>query len=197
MRKLNQFEVFEEKVRRMADGFRSPEIPTTQLMFRGEEMLPMQVAQRLQGILDSFQGVRDADSAHRMSMAELERAMPHHAAFYEQTVEVAKSHFGSDPRRLARFGLEVVKKPHKRHRRERSERELVTTTVVEEVSPGDGRLVELSSSSGRTRPTTWVSPTSTTWAPRWRSGQPRRASCSPLTPWVWRCECLWPTRAAM
>jgi hypothetical protein len=143
MRKLNQFEVLEEKVRLMADGFRSPEIPNTQLMFPGEEMLPMQVAQRLQGILDGFQGVRDAERAHRLSMAELERAMPHHAAFYEQTVEVAKSHFGSDPRRLASFGLEVVKKPHRRHRRERTEREVVRTTVLEEVTMGPGRRPEV------------------------------------------------------
>jgi hypothetical protein len=143
MRKFNQFEVLEEKVRLMTDGFRSPEFPQTPLGFRGEELLPMQVAQRLQGILDGFQGVRDAEAAHRLARAELERAVPHHAAFYAEAVEVVKAHFGTDPRRLASFGLELFRKPRKHHRRGRPEREVVTTTVVEEVTLGRGRRPEV------------------------------------------------------
>ena len=131
---------FQEKVRAMAEGFRAFPFPNTQLVFRGETLLPAQAAARFQGILDSFQGVRDAEENHRCAVDAHEKELADHQAFYEDAVMVVKSHFGSDAKRLARFGLGCVKKGRRGPGRET---ETVIERRTEEVIAGRDGSVEV------------------------------------------------------
>src|ERR1700677_2136461 len=93
----------EEKAKRMADGFRSIQEPGMQFTFRSGVMVPMQVAHRLQAITDGFQAIRDAEMARVNAQDALERALPDHQSFFEESKGVVHAHFGSDPRRLTTF----------------------------------------------------------------------------------------------
>ena len=143
MSKHMQHEAFEAKVRMMADGFRSMREQGIQLVFKNESMVPMQAAQRLQVIADHFQGIRDAEETRRLAEEALFESIDGHRAFVEEAVSVVKSHFGSDERRLAVFGIGGSRKPKRRARPQREEREVVRSTMVEEVTVGREPAVEV------------------------------------------------------
>ncbi len=131
---------FEEKVRAMAEGFRAMPFPNTQLVFRGETMLPAQAAARFQAVLDSFQTVRDAEASHRGAADAHDKAMAEHQAFYEEAVVVVKSHFGSDAKRLSTFGLGPVKRTRRGPGRRRETVVEVEERTEEVITGRDGTV---------------------------------------------------------
>ena len=105
---------FELKVEDMSRGFSVFPLPaTTELTFRRESLTPPQVVQRLRAIVEVIQAVRETEAAHQAAVKACTKAMPKDHAFYEEAVAVVKSHFGSDAKVMASFGLRM-----QRHHRE-------------------------------------------------------------------------------
>ena len=98
---------FEKKVEAMSRGFSTFPIPNAQLRFRREDLTPAQVMARLQGIVEVIQAVRETEAHHRAAVKACAKAMPKDHAFYEEAIEVLKSHFGSDAKIMATFGLKA------------------------------------------------------------------------------------------
>jgi hypothetical protein len=144
MSKRTHQDELEARIRALADGFRRMPNPSTQFHIHGEPLLPMQVAQRLQAMAESFQSIRDAERARREAEEALAKVLPDYRTFYGHTVDVVLSHFGSDRRKLAEFGLprEGVQL-RRRETRERQQRRVVRKQVIDEVlADGELRLQE-------------------------------------------------------
>ena len=104
MIKNSQQLAFEQKVRAMADGFRCFSDTATELNFRTEVLHPEQVVLRFHKMLDLFEAVRSTRAQHEAAVEACTRSIPACKVFYEDAAVVAKSHHGSDPKKMATFG---------------------------------------------------------------------------------------------
>lgn len=142
MSKSSQQSPFEEKARAMVEGFRGITLASTPLVFHGETMIPAQVITRLHEITGTFEAVREHEGKHRAAIEASAKGMKDFRSFYEEAVIVVKSHFGSDAKKLATFGIVSAKKGHPVSRTERRiPREEVVETVVEEAIPAPEPIV--------------------------------------------------------
>lgn len=144
MSKYSEQSPLEQQIRAMAEGFGGFPLPSTQLHIRGEALIPAHVVRRFHEMIGTFEAVRESEAKHQEAIEACTRALPEFRAFYADTVTVVKSHFGSDEKKLATFGLSSGKKAHRiPSRLSRAPREVVTTTVIEEVGGGREPSVEV------------------------------------------------------
>ncbi len=131
----NQQLAFEQKIRTMAEGFRSFSETTPELTFRSEVLHPEQVVLRFHKMLDLFEAVRTTQAQHEAALEACARGIPACKAFYEEAVVVAKCHHGSDPKKLAAFGLTASRRPCAPvHARKPCRGDEETVVVIEEVT---------------------------------------------------------------
>ena len=116
---------FVKSVEAMEKGFQNFPTANAELNFRRETLTPAQVVQRLQGIVDLYHQVDEAKAAYEAAVKALQRAMPADHTFFGEAVTVVQSHFGSDPRVMATFGL----------RAQRQARPVATEVVILEDLP--------------------------------------------------------------
>jgi hypothetical protein len=88
-------------------GFTNFPLANVQLNFRREALKPAQVVQRFQEMVDALQEARDLEARCQVVAKAAQKAMPGYQAFYDEAVAVVRTHFGSDRRVLASFGLRV------------------------------------------------------------------------------------------
>jgi hypothetical protein len=144
MSKYSEQGPFEEKVRAMVEGFRGFPLTTTELVFRGETLRPEQAVGRFHEMLGRYEAVREHEAKHRAAIQACDEAIESDHAFYADAVVVVKSHFGSDAKKLATFGLASAKKVGRsRGTGRRGAIETVTTTVIEELPVGREPGVEV------------------------------------------------------
>jgi hypothetical protein len=130
---------FEQKVRIMAAGFGGFPTTTTEVVLRGEKLMPAMVVARFRKMIERFEAVREHAAKHTEAVESCARELDSDRAFYADAITVVRSHFGSDEAKLATFGLASAKKMGRsRGTGRRGAREVVTTTVVEEI-PERGR----------------------------------------------------------
>ncbi len=101
----------EAKLRALIQGFRTFHPATLQLVIRGERLIPAQVVQRLRGMVESFEAVRDHEEQRKQAVETCNQATPEYRAFYEDAVNVVRAHCGSDARKLAGFGIDSPRRP--------------------------------------------------------------------------------------
>jgi hypothetical protein len=143
MRTSSNQSLFEEKVRTMVEGLRGITVATTPLVFRGETLIPAQVIARLHEITGTFEAVREHESKHQAAIEACAKGMKDFHSFYDEAVIVVKGHFGSDPKKLATFGIRSAKKGHPSvHPQRRKSEEVVTEVTVKAELPGHEPIVE-------------------------------------------------------
>jgi hypothetical protein len=95
----------EAQIRQAIEGYRAMPEDVQTLVFPERTMRREEVIEYLQGGLDRFEDVRRTRAAHEAAVETHRRLMPGLKRLHAQALDVAKLHFGSDPKRMETFGL--------------------------------------------------------------------------------------------
>jgi hypothetical protein len=136
MKTQTKNEAVEAMIKQAMAGYRAIPEEVDTLVFPEQSLTRAQVIDHLQRGLDLFEDVRRTRAAYEAAVELHRRAMPRLKRFHAQSLDVAQRHFGSDPKRMATFGVTHAAKPKPRSRRRvcNGSVEEVVTTVVEEVT---------------------------------------------------------------
>ncbi len=136
MKSNTQQHPLEPKIQKMIEGYRGFEPSNQPLTFGDQQMLPDDVIGRLQKAQLAFEEVRRLHAEREEAIAVRDAMIPGLEAFHDQAMEVARQHFGANPKKMASFGVTQTSKPTSRSRRRAcgDKVEEVVTTVVEAVT---------------------------------------------------------------
>ena len=125
----------ERKLHKAKEGFTSLPSLAAPFAFAEQPMVREAVIERLQRGLDVFEEERRTRAAHEAAVEARKNAVPRLTAFHAAAMAIARSHFGSDAKKMATFEAPRPVRTKRRSRRCSGEGgEVVVTTVVEEVT---------------------------------------------------------------
>ena len=140
----------EERMERLAAGFRGIEDKTTLLVFSEGGLLPEEVVHQIERGHEAFAKEREAAAMLELATEERRRLTPSLKHLCSEAVVVAKRRYGDDARKMGTFGVTKSasststrggtprgRRGRAKPRREAQIVEEVVTTVVEEVVVND------------------------------------------------------------